>query len=340
MALIDDGVDLSNLDTYDGIVEATGLSYYPPDSNLERPWHRSSGGHGTIMANMIVRINPWVSLRVMKLQDGPSNDGGRTIFAESAARAIWGAIRRKVDIISMSWTVKQKIATLTSGGISAGHGSSFAAGDPKPTYEATAIKLLEEAVDAAVEANILMFCSASDDIQSGGMDALPYRRAPKHIFRIGAALALGQRDPHSEDKENIDYFFPGNQVAEAWNPRSARTVQYHDGSSVGTALAAGLASLIIYCAIIMRTYYKGRTAPVNEQGYNRFTEFAEALQSRDKMKRAFDNIDSERWEDKKYLPVWDVFGPATKKISEAPNAEKKMEQLDALVMDLCSKLTR
>jgi len=288
---------------------------------------------------MIVRINPWVSLYVMKLQDGPSNDGGRTIFAESAAKAIWGAIRRKVDVISMSWTVKQKIASMSASTTSLGLASP-AGNDAKPTFETNAIRMLEEAIDAVVEAKILMFCSASDDIQAGGMDSLPYRKAPKYIFRIGAALALGQRDPHSEDKENIDYFFPGNQVAEAWNPRSAETVKYHDGSSVSTALAAGLASLIIYCTIIMRTYHKAKTSSLNPQNYNRFKEFVEALKDRDKMKRVFDNIESGRWEDKKYLPVWDVFGPATEKINEAVEGVKKLEQLDALVMDLCSKLTR
>ncbi len=51
------------------------------------------------------------------------------------------------------------------------------------------------------------------------MDFLPYQKAPNYIFRVGAATALGQRDPHSEDEKSIDYFFPGNQVAEAWNSR-------------------------------------------------------------------------------------------------------------------------
>lgn len=336
MALIDDGVDLSRLDTYyKKTTRATGLSYYPPDGKSERPWHSSSGGHGTIMANMILRINPWVSLWVMKLQDGPSSDGGRTIFAESAARAIRGAIRRNVDIISMSWTVKQKIASMSASTASPGLAST-AGNDAKTTFEANAIKMLESAIDAAVEAKILMFCSASDDIQAGGMDSLPYQRAPNYIFRIGAALALGQPDPRSEDKRSIDYFFPGNQVAEAWNPRSAETVKYHDGSSVSTALAAGLASLIIYCTIIMRTYYK---TSQNEENYNRFKEFVEALKDRDKMKRAFDNIESRQWEEKKYLPVWEVFGRVTEKINEAVDGEKKLKQLNGLVMDLCSKLT-
>ncbi|QYS96683.1 Peptidase_S8 domain-containing protein [Trichoderma simmonsii] len=336
VALIDDGVDLSALDIYDGIVKATGQSYCYPDNRGESPWHRSSNGHGTIMANMIVRINPWVSLYVMKLQDGPSIDGGRYIFAESAAKAIRGAIQRNVDIISMSWTIKQKIAT-NSSNVSSRRTLSPSERYPKSTLETNGLKLLEEAIEAAVEAKILMFCSASDDIQDGGMDCLPYQKAPHHIFRIGAALSQGQRDPHSEDKGNMDYFFPGNQVAEAWNPRSAQTVKYHNGSSVSTALSAGFASLIIYCVIIMRTYYESKPG-VNDTNYIRFRDFAEALKDRDKMKMAFDSIEYKGWDDRKYLPVWGYFGTATEEINKAKSGEEKVEQLGRLAMQLCGKL--
>ncbi|KAK0732407.1 peptidase S8/S53 domain-containing protein, partial [Apiosordaria backusii] len=323
VALIDDGVDLSSLDSYNDIVQATGLSYYPPDGNFEMPWHRSSTGHGTIMANMIVRINPWVTLYVMKIQDGPSSDNiGRTIFADSTAKAIRGAISRKVDVISMSWTVKKKTALVTGG---AG-GSHIQA----TSVEGDAIRELEDALQAAIDAKILLFCSASDDIQAKGTDYLPYSKDPHYIFRIGAALSLGQRDPHAEDKENINYFFPGNQVADALNPRSTAQVRYHDGSSVGTALAAGLASMVIYCAVIMQTCLKTY--------YKKFEGIAAEVRRRDRMERAFDRV--VRWnpksiEDKKYLPVWESFGVAADSIHEAVG-ERKLEILEEFVMKLCS----
>jgi len=346
VALIDDGVDLSNLDSYNDVVTVTGLSYYPPDGKGERPWHRSSHGHGTIMANMIRRINPWVSLHVMKLQDGLSSDGSRTIFAESAAKAIRGAIHRKVDIISMSWTVKQKITSSISASMSPRPASRPAAenNNTRTTLEATAITMLEDAIDAAVNAGILLFCSASDDIQAGGMDSLPFRRAPTAIFRIGAALSQGQRDPRSEDNGRIEYFFPGNQVAEAWNPRSAETVKYHDGSSVSTALAAGLASLIIYCAIIVRDCYAhlSSSSPLREesQELKRFQRFATGLRNRENMKRALDSIEHEGWEDRKFLPVWGPFGKAADDISTPGiSGKEKLQHLDKLVVGLCGKFT-
>lgn len=336
VALIDDGVELGNLETYNGQVEVNGVSYYPRTGQSERPWHRSSRGHGTVMAMMITRVNPWVSLYVMRLRDGTNSDGGRTIFAETAARAIRGAIGLKVDIISMSWTVKKKIASAVAPTVARNVRDESAGA--KTSYEEQAIRMLEEAIDAAVKAKILMFCSASDDIKSGGLDTLPYSQAPGYIFRIGASLSQGERDTHTEDMDQINYFFPGNQVAEALNPKSAGNVKYYDGSSVATALAAGLASLILYCAILMQWHHKGQAPGADSKSYERFKTFVDALKQRDGMKRAFNNIESDIWKDRKYLPVWAIFGPKTKKIEEA-EGEKKWESLEELVTDLCSKIT-
>ncbi|KAI1121303.1 hypothetical protein F5Y10DRAFT_282592 [Nemania abortiva] len=320
VALIDDGVDLSSLDTH--IVQATGLSYCPPLArNVELPWHQSTNGHGTIMANMIARINPWVSLDVMRIQDSmvykPGAEGGmQVISALSAARAIDGARIRKADIISMSWSIrkpaKSKVAAIANG--------------TKQTPEERDIEALQEAIDKARKDNILMFCSAADDIQIIGKDSLPFSRAPDYIFRIGAALPKGQRDPASEDANSISYFFPGNQVAEAWNPRSVKAVEYHDGSSVSTALAAGLASLIMYCNNVMLEYHRAAT------------EWAKSLKFQANMRRAFDNISQKKEHgDKKFLPVWDLFGEATERMKSV-KGERVMDELDDLVTKLCNNL--
>ncbi|KAI8960596.1 hypothetical protein F5Y11DRAFT_329178 [Daldinia sp. FL1419] len=340
VALIDDGVDLSKLESYNGIVSATGLSYYPRDGMTERPWHSSSSGHGTVMANMILRINPYVSLHVMKLKDSMSIEGKRTIFAESAANAIWGAIHKQVDIISISWTVDQKLTSSLAVSLGGSTGTGVYANETgsedkgrKETYNDRAIRQLDEAVKAAVAAKILIFCSASDDIQAGSKDSLPFRAAPESIFRIGAALAQGQRDPHSEDTKQISYFFPGNKVADPVDPRSANIVKYHDGSSVATALAAGLASLIIYCATIMRTYHEKRAGAAVE-----YSQYIDALKLYKGMETAFSNIESDSWLDKKYLPVWAVFGKEHHDFSDK-SGERKLEELDLLVKFLCSKVT-
>lgn len=334
MALIDDGIDLSSLDTYNNVVQATGLSYCPPYGKTERPWHQSTNGHGTIMANMIVRINPWVALDVMRIQDSmaykPGAEGGmRTISALSAANAIDGARIRKADIISMSWTIRKLAKTKING----------ANAENLQTPEEKAIRALQEAIDRARADSILMFCSAADDIQVVGKDSLPFSRAPDYIFRIGAALPKGQRDPASEDVNSISYFFPGNQVADAWNPRSAKTVEYHDGSSVSTALAAGLASLIMYCTNVVREYHEAATKGENQnrRALEKREAWAKKLRVHDNMRKAFDNIYQKEHEDKKFLPVWHVFGKATDKMKSV-KGEKIIDELDDLVTQLCSNL--
>lgn len=99
---------------YSEIVNVTGLSFHPSDRQTENPWHCSSGGHGTIMANMILRINPWVELFVIKLHCGVSHNQGRTISACSAAEATRAAIALNVKIISVSWTIKDRGTVGTS----------------------------------------------------------------------------------------------------------------------------------------------------------------------------------------------------------------------------------
>ncbi|EQB43180.1 hypothetical protein CGLO_18193 [Colletotrichum gloeosporioides Cg-14] len=304
LALIDDGINLGNLDDYNGSVTSSGVSYFPGG-----PWHCSSTGHGTILANMIVRVNPWVELHVVRVQDGPSRNGGRNIFAGSAAKAIRYAIDKKVDIISMSWTIKN---AMTGGHTSPmGNDSRNGSFSDRPSMEQRDIHALGDAIDDAAKAGILMFCSASDDIQAGAMDTLPYQKQPGYIFRIGAATYLGQRDGHTEDVKRIDYFFPGNQVAEAKNPRSSEPVKYHDGSSVGTALAAGLASLLIYCARIT----EHRLADKKGQG------------------KLSDGQYSSQWTDAKYLPVWAIFKPKADDIEKAKD-EDKWVILEKLVVQL------
>ncbi|KAF4885392.1 Subtilisin DY [Colletotrichum fructicola] len=326
LALIDDGINLGNLDDYNGSVTSSGVSYFPGG-----PWHCSSTGHGTILANMIVRVNPWVELHVVRVQDGPSRNSGRNIFAGSAAKAIRYAIDKKVDIISMSWTIKNAM----TGGHTSPMGSDSRNGSfsDKLSMEQRDIQALGDAIDDAAKAGILMFCSASDDIQAGAMDTLPYQKQPGYIFRIGAATYLGQRDGHTEDVKRIDYFFPGNQVAEAKNPRSSEPVKYHDGSSVGTALAAGLASLLIYCARITEHRLAEKKGQENSRMASTCVGLADALRLQKNMKQALDNIKSSQWTDAKYLPVWAIFKPKADDMEKAKDEDKWMI-LEKLVVQL------
>jgi hypothetical protein len=325
VALIDDGVDLCELDTYNNHVKVTGVSYCPREGSSERPWHRSGDGYGTIMANMIARVNPWVYLYVMRIQEGSSRDGNRMIYADSAARAIRGAVDLHVDIISISWTVRNKLDKGTQ--INRERTN-------RQTMESAAVAILEAAVEKVIsDRKFLMFCSTSDDILLSAMDTLPYQKGQKNIFRIGAASPLGQRDHHSEDEDNIDFYMPGNRVAAALNPRSADVIKYHDGSSVSTALAAGLASLIMHCAHIAHQHVEKR-----QGSDNRLKGLREALRQRQNIHTAFTNIDVPEWKNKKYLPVWKMFGPAAESMNAKRNDDDKLDVLVRLVQDLCHRI--
>lgn len=259
----------------------------------------------------------------------------RTINAASAAKAIEGAILRQADIIAMSWTIKN-LAQKPSASVSS------------PNYKGDGqeigINALQTAIDRAKDAKILMFCSAADDIKMMGKDSLPFSRAQDYIFRIRAALDKGQRDPASEDPNSMTYYFPGNQVAEAWNPRSAKTVQYHNGSSVSTALAAGFASLIMYMnnMIRVRDEMARNTDPPQQQQQDNsiFDEWARQLKRSENMRRAFDNTNDPSHTDPKFLSVWRTFRETEEQIAKAVAAKDKFFELEKSVRSLCNRLER
>ena len=110
----------------------------------------------------------------------------RTISAESATKTINGAIIRKVDIMSISWTIERK----TDLAVWRTELPYLAGKEEKITSEAYAIEMAEKVIDAVVEAKILMFYLTSDDMRACDWDTLPYGKAAKYILHIGAAFSL------------------------------------------------------------------------------------------------------------------------------------------------------
>ncbi|KAL6690543.1 hypothetical protein J3F84DRAFT_353204 [Trichoderma pleuroticola] len=97
-----------------------------------------------------------------------------------------------------------------------------------------------------------MFCSAPDD---GKFTKLDYPSGPwrDHFFRIGAAAADGTIFQWTPDV-GITYVLPGVEVLVNHSLQTPGRVtkrigdfKYETGSSVATALASGLAAMIIYC---------------------------------------------------------------------------------------------
>ena len=170
-----------------------------------------------------------------------------------------------VQIISMSWTI-EKIT------------------DKK------ASKDLQKAIDAAVSSNILLFCASDDQGNTKTENPYPARCNKDKIFRIGAATSWGNQGP-TVRPESVDYIFPGDiTLIPDWQ-RPIPASEPGTASSLATALASGLAALILHCAALR-----------SEKHFN-------DLRGHEKMKAAFGNISSHN----NYLHVWKVFEEYLKK---------------------------
>lgn len=128
------------------------------------------------------------------------------------------------------------------------------------------MKLLKDAITKAASANILMFCSTSD--QGGNTNESCYPGDWGQCIRIGGATFTGDKLTWVDDK--VDFWFPGRDVP--FHLADAESVTYESGSSVATAAASGLAGALIYCARLV----KG-----NDKAY---------FQDRDLLQKAFEKM--------------------------------------------------
>ena len=111
---------------------------------------------------------------------------------------------------------------------------------------ATERRELEDSIKNAYDNGITMFCAASDHgrtSESAAEDDLP--AAFLYPLKIGAARA----DGHAWGNvgyEKIDYYLPGHKIVlDDYRPAEG---QPQSGSSLATAVAAGLAALVQYCS--------------------------------------------------------------------------------------------
>ncbi|KAL3424925.1 intracellular serine protease [Phlyctema vagabunda] len=229
VALIDDGADPYVESLRGKIKGGESFDRGYPHENGPSPYYTSARGHGTVMADMICRVCPMAKLYVYKLEthsngtsQGPNHD---QISAGSAALAVKAAINQKVDIISMSWTVKETEENRDS------------------------IYQLRDAIKLALDANILIFCAAAD---TGAVTEVeyPWSYDQRRIFRVGAATADGRLWGPTGSLQYVNFIVPGHKVVSR-NPHREGALpddfKERTGSSISTALAAGLSALILHC---------------------------------------------------------------------------------------------
>lgn len=97
----------------------------------------------------------------------------------------------------------------------------------------------------------------------------------------------------------------------------------------------------MYCNNIVWEYHRAAVDKGDSQSSRLFKkreDWATMLRSHTNMRRAFDNINQKEYKDKKFLPVWHVFGNATEKMKKT-KGEKVLDDLDDLVIQLCSNLS-
>ncbi|KAK4244198.1 hypothetical protein C7999DRAFT_35426 [Corynascus novoguineensis] len=310
LALIDDGVDMFNTPQTDNILEGKSFDYH--DEKV-RPPFSSAKGHGTLMAKMILRVCPMVKIYPIRLKTYDTSEGKSMIDPGYAAQAIQAALDKKATIISMSWTI------------------------PMTSIDSKAKQKLHDVLQKAVDRGVLAICSAPD---KGKFTESHYPSGPwgKRFFRIGAAGADGTVFQWTPD-DDITCVVPGvdvdpeedfNSAYDAERSLPTRIANVGEtGSSVATALAAGLAAMIIYCVkasvLIVKTRNHGNSPSLG----NLLQDNApEVVAHPEEMKNAFESLG--KVTPNHFIQVWEELDSISDKLERwsrlDPEAKEKIEE--------------
>lgn len=197
----------------------------------------------------------------------------------------------------------------------------------------------DKVLGKAEEKNILLFCSSPDQGNFSG-DHYPTAWGPDKLFRIGAS----QADGHAYNmvpQDNVDYIFPGVDVVRA-NNRHIRFRGLDDdksftGSSVSTALASGLAALVLWLAVIGAKYSLdvGQMDVLTSKDVSR-------LRRVKAMKQAFKNLGAGQSLHGKFVEIWSVLDKPCAGLREhrgkaSEDIDKSRQIIFNLARDLVTK---
>ena len=231
-------------------------------------------------------------------------------------QAIDDAVKKGVNIISMSWTVEP------------------------PKEGSTLRKKFDNALAAAEGRHILMFCSSSD-AGNYNEEHYPTTYNDKIFFKIGAAKADGNPYEWVGPAAKLDYLFPGVEVVQRHSKQKAiiniDDWQVHTGSSISTALAAGLAALVISMAQIGVRYWDERGGPKDDLALKRAD--VEALQVRDNMKNAFNRCDALNQGGYTFLQIWKQLDDVTARLKQY-HGDSNVKERKMIVADFARNLIK
>ncbi|KAM7199713.1 hypothetical protein V8F20_005583 [Naviculisporaceae sp. PSN 640] len=211
VAIIDNGVDIGQKKIASNIRK--GRSFVSlHDSGWYLPWFTSVHVHGTQMASLVVRVDPSADLFVYRINSLPSG----SIDARHAVEAIEAAIEDQVDVINLSWSFNKNNEALKGA--------------------------IDKAADRQHRA--LVFCAKSDELYAD--DVFP----ADYLSTISVAAATSRGRIGTEGSKAPDLLILGENMP-AYGPDYLASKDKEakiSGSSVATALASGMASLMLMLA--------------------------------------------------------------------------------------------
>ncbi|KAM3548290.1 hypothetical protein ARSEF4850_009498, partial [Beauveria asiatica] len=234
------------------------------DSNSKFcPWQFPSDPHGTQMANLICALDPTCEIYVARVAEDafgikpdnvtkvskskclcPLKDFCAELHPSLSLQAIEWALREEVDIISMS----------------------FAMSDSDDA--------MEKMVRAASNRGIIMTCSAHDEgsrvNQAWPAACRNFDHSDESIIVLAACDKYGKLLREADTKK-LDFKILGEHVPAGVVP-FVRSEENITGSSVATALAAGLSSLILTCNRLAHPGKEYINAKMGKTGDGRHSE--------------------------------------------------------------------
>ena len=112
------------------------------------------------------------------------------------------------------------------------------------------IQRLEAAMTTARKKGALLFCSGPDEGNISDISEyypVGCANLSNQIFKIGAATSFNKKADPTGKTSHLDFLLPGHEVEVKGDDKITVDNSLKSGSSVATALAAGLAAMIIQC---------------------------------------------------------------------------------------------
>lgn len=214
VALLDDGVnpEYKNIGRH---LAGDGFPQASLDGHIA-PFYKSTRGHGSMMASIISTICPFVEIYVAKI-DNQEYLPHPAYNVEQATAAVDWAVNEKVDIISMSWILR--VTNEIRG-------------------EADNLNEMLDSNHSNIK-KMILYCAARDNRGNDLADAVYYPADCRSTKSIGGADTFNQ-PLRFVTLDKTDFVFPSESVL----PSEERA---EGGNSVATAVATGVAALVLYC---------------------------------------------------------------------------------------------